>query len=185
MGGMIAQMLAVRHPDRVRSLASIMSNTGHRWRGHAAAARVPDPHAQAGRDARGRGRAVISTFRVIGSPGFPFRRGRPAQLAQRGYERGYNPGGPARQLAAILAAGDRTADLRRIAAPTVVIHGTTDRMIRPSGGRATAAAIPGARLVEIDGMGHDLPAGAWDTIVDAIADNAARASASSRHSAAA
>ena len=106
-------------------------------------------------------------------------------MAQLSYERGYNPAGTARQLAAILAAGDRVEQLRRITAPTVVIHGTRDRLVRPSGGRETARAIAGAQLVEIDGMGHDLPPGAWDRIIDAIVANAQRADASSRSAAAA
>jgi pimeloyl-ACP methyl ester carboxylesterase len=129
--------------------------------------------------------SVVSTFRLIGSPGFPFDEGELRAAAQRGFDRGYNPAGSTRQLAAILAAGDRTKAVCTITAPTVVIHGTKDRMVRPSGGRATAAAIPGARLVEIEGMGHDLPRGAWDRIVDAIADNAQREDASSRRTAAA
>ena len=87
------------------------------------------------------------------------------------------PGSASRQLAAILAAGNRTAELRHITAPTLVIHGTADRLIRPSGGRATARAIPGAHLLTIEGMGHDLPRPAWPQIIDAIVENAARARA--------
>jgi pimeloyl-ACP methyl ester carboxylesterase len=129
--------------------------------------------------------STVSTFRLIRSPDFPFEEEELRRLAQLSYERGYNPAGTARQLAAILAAGDRTPELRRISAPTVVIHGTRDRMIRPSGGRETAKAIAGARLVEIDGMGHDLPPGAWDRIIDAIVANAERSDASSRSATAA
>ena len=92
------------------------------------------------------------------------------------YDRGRNPAGAARQLAAILASGDRARGAgRRSRAPTLVIHGTADPLVRPSGGRATARAIPGARLLEIEGMGHDLPRGAWPRIIDAIVENAARA----------
>ncbi len=185
MGGMIAQTLAAERPDRVRTLASIMSNTGHIWRGtpglraYPIFVRKPAAGPEAAID------AVVDTFRLIGSPGFPFDEGELRAAAQLSFERGHNPAGSGRQLAAILAAGDRTRQLRTITTPTVVIHGTKDRMIRPSGGRATAAAIPGARLVEIEGMGHDLPRGAWDRIVDAIADNAQRENASSRRTAAA
>ena len=107
------------------------------------------------------------------------------RVAQLGYDRGYNPAGTARQLAAILADGDRSAELRGVTAPTVVIHGTRDRLVRPSGGRETAKAIPGAQLVEIDGMGHDLPIGAWERIIDAVVSNAQRADTSSRSAAAA
>jgi pimeloyl-ACP methyl ester carboxylesterase len=91
--------------------------------------------------------------------------------SERSYERGLHPAGTGRQLGAIVASGDRTAALRGITAPTLVIHGTRDRMVSPSGGRATARAIPGARLVMIDGMGHDLPEGAWPQLIEAIADH--------------
>ena len=185
MGGMIAQTLAVEHPERVRSLASIMSNTGHLWRGTPGLRVYPIFIRRPAAGAEDAIDAVVSTFRLIGSPGFPFDEGELRAAAQLGFERGHNPAGSGRQLAAILAAGDRTGQLHSITAPTVVIHGTKDRMIRPSGGRATAAAIPDARLVEIEGMGHDLPRGAWDRIVDAIADNAQRENASSRRAAAA
>jgi pimeloyl-ACP methyl ester carboxylesterase len=93
------------------------------------------------------------------------------------YDRGHDAGSVTRQLAAILASGNRTAELRRITAPTVVIHGTQDRLVNKSGGRATARAIPGARLVTIKGMGHDLPRGAWPQLLDAIVSNAAHTTA--------
>ena len=101
-------------------------------------------------------------------------------MAGRSYDRGHDPAGAGRQLAAIIASGDRTPLLRRIAVPTVVIHGSADRLVRPSGGRATAKAIPGARLVVVRGMGHDLPRGAWPQVLDAITENAARAGADGR-----
>jgi pimeloyl-ACP methyl ester carboxylesterase len=185
MGGMIAQTMAARHPDRVLSLASIMSNTGHRWKGTPGLRIYPMFMRRPADNREGAIESTISTFRLIGSPGFPFEEDELRRIAQLSYERGYNPAGTARQLAAILAAGDRTDELRRITAPTVVIHGTRDRMVRPSGGRETAKAIPGARLIEIDGMGHDLPPGAWDRIIDAIVSNIQRADASSRSTAAA
>jgi pimeloyl-ACP methyl ester carboxylesterase len=185
MGGMIAQTMAARHPDRVLSLASIMSNTGHRWKGTPGLRIYPMFMRRPADNREGAIESTLSTFRLIGSPGFPFEEEELRRIAQLSYERGYNPAGTARQLAAILAAGDRTDELRRITAPTVVIHGTRDRMVRPSGGRETAKAIPGARLVEIDGMGHDLPPGAWDRIIDAIVSNIQRADASSRSTAAA
>ena len=87
------------------------------------------------------------------------------------YDRGHDPASVGRQLAAIVASGDRTAELRRITAPTLVIHGTADKLVAPSGGRATARAIPGARLLKIEGMGHDLPRGAWPRLIDAIVEN--------------
>jgi pimeloyl-ACP methyl ester carboxylesterase len=185
MGGMIAQTMAVRHPDRVLSLASIMSNTGHWWRGTPGLRVYPIFVRRPARDREGVIESAVSVFRLIGSPGFPFDEPATRRAAELSYERGYDPAGSARQLAAILAAGDRTAELRRITAPTVVIHGTKDRMIRRSGGRATARAIPGAKLVEIEGMGHDLPRGAWGRMVDAIVENAGRAQAQDRSAAAA
>jgi pimeloyl-ACP methyl ester carboxylesterase len=185
MGGMIAQTMAARHPDRVLSLASIMSNTGHRWKGMPGLRVYPIFMRRPADNREGAVESTVSTFRLIGSPGFPFEEDELRRVAQLSYERGYNPAGTARQLAAILAAGDRTPELRRITAPTVVIHGTRDRMVRPSGGRETAKAIPGSRLVEIDGMGHDLPPGVWGRIIDAVVSNIERADASSRSAAAA
>ena len=184
MGGMIAQTMAARHPDRVLSLASIMSNTGHRWKGMPGLRVYPVFLRRPAANREGAVESSVSVFRLIGSPGFPFDEEETRKAAALSYERGYDPAGTGRQLAAILAAGDRAAELRGISAPTVVIHGSKDRMVRPSGGRATAAAIPGARLVMIEGMGHDLPRGAWDRIVDTIVANAERASASAQPAAA-
>jgi pimeloyl-ACP methyl ester carboxylesterase len=185
MGGMIAQTMAARFPERVLSLASIMSNTGHRWKGMPGLRVYPIFMRRPADNREGAIESTVSTFRLIGSPGFPFHEEELRRIAQLSYDRGYNPAGTARQLAAILVAGERVEDLRRIVAPTVVIHGTRDRMVRPSGGRETAKAIAGARLVEIDGMGHDLPVGAWEQVIDAIVSNAQRADASSRRAAAA
>ena len=185
MGGMIAQTMAARFPDRVISLASIMSNTGHRWRGTPGLRVYPIFLRRPASNREGAVESFVSVFKLIGSPGFPFDEDEIRKAAELSYERGYNPAGTGRQLAAILAAGDRTAELRTITAPTVVIHGTKDRMVRPSGGRATAAAIPGATLVMIEGMGHDFPCAAWDRMIDAIVANTRRAEASDRSAAAA
>jgi pimeloyl-ACP methyl ester carboxylesterase len=103
---------------------------------------------------------------------------RTRDLAERAFDRGYHPDGTARQIAAIAVAEDRTAELAAIAVPTVVIHGSDDPLITKSGGEATAAAIPGAELLVIDGMGHDLPLRHIDEVADAITTNAARAAAS-------
>src|SRR6185437_4540790 len=97
------------------------------------------------------------------------------ELAALSWYRDHDPDGPGRQLAAIIASGDRTAELRRIDAPTLVVHGTADPLVRPSGGRATARAIRGAKLLKMPGMGHDLPRAIWDELIGAIAENAARA----------
>jgi pimeloyl-ACP methyl ester carboxylesterase len=185
MGGMIAQLIAANHPDRVLSLASIMSNTGHRWKGMPGLRIYPIFMRRPADNREGVIESTVSTFRTIGSPEYPFDEEELRRVAQLSYERGYNPAGTARQLAAIITSGDRDDDLRRISAPTVVIHGTRDLMVRPSGGRATAKAIPGARLIEIDGMGHDLPPELWDRIIGAVVSNAERADASMRRAEAA
>ncbi len=175
MGGMIVQTMAIEHPERVRSMVSIMSNTGSRWTG------MPSRRAMAvllGRPPKGRDAAIertIKTFSVIGSPGYPFERERLRQIAGRSYDRGHSAAGVLRQLHAITASGDRTAALRGVRAPTTVIHGDRDPLVRPPGGRATARAIPGARLKMIDGMGHDLPRRLWPVFAEEIAANAARA----------
>jgi pimeloyl-ACP methyl ester carboxylesterase len=173
MGGMIAQTIAARHPERVLSLVSIMSNTGGRLRGQPALRTYPVFLRRSPADRDGYVEHIVRLFRVIGSPGFDEAELR--EMLGRSYDRGYDPAGPGRQLAALLASGDRTAELRTITAPTLVIHGTKDRLVAPSGGRATARAIPGARLLMIQGMGHDLPRRFWPEVLDAITDNAARA----------
>jgi pimeloyl-ACP methyl ester carboxylesterase len=175
MGGMIAQTIAIEHPERVLSLASIMSNTGSRWNGQPKLATyrvllgVPPKEREAFIE------HVLAVYRLIGSKGFDRNEDDLRDMAARSYDRGRNPAGSGRQLGAIIASGDRTARLKRLDVPTVVIHGTVDRLVNPSGGRATAKAIPGARFVPIAGMGHDLPRGAWPQIIRAITENAARA----------
>jgi pimeloyl-ACP methyl ester carboxylesterase len=175
MGGMIAQTLAIEHPERLRSMVSIMSTTGSRWTG------MPSWKAMGvllGRPPKGREAAIertVRTFGVIGSPAFPLDEKRLREVAGRSYDRGHSAAGVLRQLHAITASGDRTQALRGVRIPTTVIHGNRDRLVRPAGGRATARAIPGARLRMIDGMGHDLPRDLWPTFVDEIASNAERA----------
>lgn len=175
MGGMIAQTLAARHRDRVLSLVSIMSSTGARLSGQPALRVYPFflRQPKAGRDAFID--SVVRLFAVVGSRGLGADEEQLRELAGRSFDRGVDGDGTGRQLAAILAAGNRTDDLRRIAAPTLVIHGTADRLVSPSGGRATVRAIPGSRLMLIEGMGHDLPRGGWPRIVDGIVENARRA----------
>jgi pimeloyl-ACP methyl ester carboxylesterase len=175
MGGMIGQATAIEHPQRVRSLTSMMSTTGQRWTGMPSfkafgAVLAKAPHGRAEIQER-----VVKTFRLIGSPGYPFEEERIRQIAGRSFDRGHDPAGVARQMHAILASGDRTAALNQLRLPALVIHGRQDQLIRPSGGRATARAIPGARLKLIDGMGHDLPPALWPEFVEEIAANAARA----------
>jgi len=175
LGGMIAQTLAIERPERVLSLASLMSTTGDLEVGR------PTPQGLAGltmvppSDRDGYVLALVEARRMIGSPGFPFDEERSARIAGIGFDRGYFPKGTVRQTIAILASGDRTERLREVEVPTVVIHGAEDPLIDVSGGRATAAAIPGSKLVLIDGMGHDFPAGVWDEVASEIVANAARA----------
>jgi pimeloyl-ACP methyl ester carboxylesterase len=173
MGGMIAQTIAARHRERVLSLVSIMSNTGSRLRGQPALRTYRVFLRRSPADREGYVDHIVRLFRVIGSPGFDEDELR--EMLGRSYDRGYDPAGPGRQLAALLASGDRTAELRTVTAPTLVIHGAADRLVAPSGGRATARAIPGARLLMIDGMGHDLPRKVWPQVLDAITEHAARA----------
>jgi pimeloyl-ACP methyl ester carboxylesterase len=177
MGGMIAQTIAIRHPERVLSLVSIMSNTGARWAGQPSMRLYGVLLKSAPRDREGYVAHQMDVFAKIGSPGFPRDDDDLRRTFERAYERGHDPAAAGRQLAAILAASDRTEQLGKIRVPTLVIHGTKDRLVNPSGGRATAKAIPGARLLTIEGMGHDLPRGAWPQIIDGIAENAARAGA--------
>ncbi len=175
MGGMIAQTLAIEYPRRVASLTSIMSSTGN------PDVSQPRPEALAallGPLPTNRDEAVDSIvrfFRVVGSPGFPFDEQRVRDGAALAFDRGFNPLGVARQLVASLASGSRTAALRSVRVPALVIHGKNDPLIPLAGGEDTAAALPRAELLVIDGMGHDLPPAVWRPIVDAICALTARA----------
>jgi pimeloyl-ACP methyl ester carboxylesterase len=172
MGGMIAQEMAIGHPDRVRSLTSIMSTTGNRRVGRPKAkllrllARRPDPT---------RENAVemgVELFGHICGPTFDpveFRR-----LAEAAVDRSWRPAGTGRQTAAIMASRDRTEALTRLKMPALVIHGMLDPLVKPSGGIATARAIPGSRLLMFNDMAHDLPHTRWEETAGSIALNAAR-----------
>jgi pimeloyl-ACP methyl ester carboxylesterase len=182
MGGMIGQALAIRAPQRVLSLCSIMSTTGNRRLGmptrKALGALLAAPPRQ--RDAYAD--HIVRAFRIIGSPGFPADEERVRTMALAAYDRCYYPPGVARQLHAVTASGDRTAHLRRLRLPTVVVHGDSDPLVRPAAGRATARAIPDARLRIVEGMGHDLPPQVWPLLADEIDSNAARAGGAQRAS---
>ena len=172
MGGMIAQTLALDHPPRVASLCSIMSTTGASDVGQPTAEAVmalltPPPADR--EEALARGVAVSA---VLGSKSHPEDPVNTRVRAGEAYDRAYYPEGATRQLAAMLASGDRTGRLRQLRLPTLVIHGLQDPLIQPDGGRATAAAIPGAQLLELADMAHDLPAHLWPALVDAIDRNA-------------
>ncbi len=177
MGGMIAQTLAARHPHAVRSLVSIMSNTGSMRSGQPSLRVYPTFLRRPARGREARIAQIESLFRVIGSSALPRDPAELHAIATVSYERDHDPEGPGRQLAAIIAAGDRTAEVARITAPTVVIHGTADPLVAPSGGRATARAIRGSELMMIEGMGHDLPRAVWPRLIDAISALARRADA--------
>lgn len=173
MGGMIAQLIAIRHPERVRSLVSIMSSTGNRRVGRPSPRIVPLLLRRVPRDREGYIRDFAVAYKAIGSPRY-YSEAHARAIGERCYERGIHPTGSARQLAAIVTAKDRTQQLKRLDVPATVIHGTVDPLVNPSGGRATAAAIPGARLVMIPGMGHDLPPELWDRVLDEIEETAGR-----------
>lgn len=175
MGGMIVQVTAIDHPDRVRSLTSIMSTTGSRRVGHPSYKTFGLLLGKPPREREAAIERVVKTFRLIGSPGYPFDEERVREFAGRSFDRGHSQAGIARQLHAITASGDRTPGLRDLDVPALVIHGRNDVLVNPSGGKATAKAIPGARLRMIDGMGHDLPRALWPDFAEEIAANAARA----------
>jgi pimeloyl-ACP methyl ester carboxylesterase len=169
MGGMIAQVFASNHPERTLSLTSIMSNTGN-----------PDlpPPSSAAMDAlmaRPQDpsdpdfvKDTVARAKVIGSPDYPWPPGALAERARAEAARAFNPPGVARQMAAVRASGDRRPRLAAITAPTVVLHGEADPLVPVAGGRDTAAGIPGAELVTVPGMGHDLPPALYDIFVDTI-----------------
>jgi pimeloyl-ACP methyl ester carboxylesterase len=184
MGGMIAQEFAIRYPERTLSLCSVMSRSGEPGtgmptnEGMQALLRPP---------ARTRDQAIAQSMdarRTIRSPDFAFDEEFELSRATAAYDRAYSPAGTSRQLGAIISQRDRTEDLGSLSSfPTLVVHGSRDPLVQPDGGVATANAIPGAQLLMIEGMGHDLPAEALDEIVDALAAHIAKAEASSDASA--
>lgn len=177
LGGMVAQTMAIVHPSRVRSLVSLMSTPGSR---RTSIGRPRALQALFGRTPRTRAEAVahyVRFLRVCGSPAYPIDVAEATRASGVSFDRCHYPVGVLRQLAAVVATGDRTGALRFVRAPTLVIHGLEDPLLPPSGGRATARAIPGARLKLFPGMGHDLPAALWPAFADAVADNARRAGA--------
>ncbi len=170
MGGFIAQTVALQHPGRVRTLTLMMTSTGSRRVGQPRPrvyARLLRRRAAAGRPAAIA--ATVQTFRLIGSPGFVFDEQYIRDLAGRSYDRGYDPDGARRQLAASASQPNRTKDLRRITAPTLGIHGLHDPLVAPSGGLAITKAIPDSRFAGFSGMGHDLPRALWPEFVREIA----------------
>jgi pimeloyl-ACP methyl ester carboxylesterase len=177
MGGMIAQTMAITRPQRVLSLASMLSTTGDR--------RVGTPKLRVWSVLMRRApeqrdlyiEYFVRVLRMIGSPRYRVDEERMRELAAETYDRCHYPAGTARQLGAILASGSRTAGLRRLDVPTVVVHGKVDPLVPFRAGAATAKAVPGAELVAIPGMGHDLPHELWGRITDALVANSERAAA--------
>ena len=175
MGGAIAQEMAIRHPDRLLSLTSIMATTG--------APGLPPPSPEAMRLLMTRPPGTLDAWvahsadvmRVLRGPGNQDEAERDAERSRIAHARGLSPDGVKRQLAAIIASGDRTAALRSLRVPALVIHGDADPLVRVQAGLATAAAIPGARLLRIPDMGHALPRKHWPALVDAIATHAGAA----------
>jgi proline iminopeptidase len=171
MGGMIAQVVAARYPERVLSLTSIMSSSGRR--------KVSQPRPDAKRALLSKPRDpadpesvvdhLVRFFGVIGSPAFPTDRAALREQVAHSVRRGHHPAGVTRQLVAILASGDRRKLLPKITAPTLVIHGAEDPLVPVEAGRDTARHIAGAKLMVIEGMGHDLAPGLVPILVEAIA----------------
>jgi pimeloyl-ACP methyl ester carboxylesterase len=176
MGGMIAQTIAIEHRDRVRSLTSIMSTTGDPTVG------APTPEILGvllGPPPASREEAVergVTVSVAIDSPGL-VDEDEARERAGAAWDRCAYPQGTAHQLLAIVASPDRTAALRQLDVPTLVVHGDKDPLVTPSGGEATAAAVPGAEHLVIEGMGHDHAEVFWDTIIDAICATTAKAAA--------
>jgi len=178
MGGMIAQLVAADHPDNTLSLTSIMSTTGNRALPPAkpeAMAVLNTPAPNPNEDMEGYLASSLAAARVIGSPGYPVDEGEQRAFAKSNALRSYYPMGFLRQYAAVLASPDRRPKLAAIKAPSMVIHGEDDALVPVEGGKDTAASIPGAELVTIPGMGHDVPPALYDTIIDAIVRVAQRA----------
>jgi pimeloyl-ACP methyl ester carboxylesterase len=174
MGGMISQSIAIGHPSRVASLTSIMSNTGDRKNGRVHRSlyrKMPKTFARTKEEAIEKG---LLTFGYISGPHFEEGKAELRELLEVALSRSWDREGTGRQTMAIAASPDRTEALRAVVAPTLVIHGLVDPLVLPTGGIATAKAVPGSRLLTFPDMGHDLPRVRWDEMIDAIVDNARR-----------
>jgi len=175
MGGMIAQVIAYRHPEHVLSLTSIMSTTGNPDLPQAKPETIAFVLAPAPEEREAYVEHNMNIWRMIWSPGFPFEEERARTFIAESHDRSYYPQGMIRQNIALIANGDRRPLLSSIKVPTLVIHGADDPLIPVEGGKDTARVIPGARLFIIDGMGHDLPKGVWVAIADTISKHAVQA----------
>jgi pimeloyl-ACP methyl ester carboxylesterase len=172
MGGMIAQALAISRPDLVQSLCSIMSTTGAPNTGMPTDEAIEALIASSPADREGYVDHSVVLWKVLGSPGFAFDEPAIRAKAAAGFDRSFRPDGVSRQFAAIIGARDRTPGLEKLSMPTLVVHGDEDKLMTPGGGVATAKAVPGAKLMKIPGMGHDLPPAVWHEVAEAVAMNA-------------
>ncbi len=177
MGGMIAQVLAYRRSELVRSLALIMTGSGKRVTSLPRLRALGTLMREAPGERERYAEHIVKIFNAIGSPAFPGQEERIRGHALAAYDRGHHRAGVARQLHAVTNSGNRSGRLRAVRAPTVVIHGTADPLVRPAAGRSVAAAIPGAHLVMVPGMGHDLPPEVWPVLAGEIVANARKATA--------
>jgi pimeloyl-ACP methyl ester carboxylesterase len=170
MGGMIVQQLAIDHPDRVRTLTSVMSSTGEPEYGRSSSEALAVLMAPPATSREEYVERQVAAQRVYGSKPEWLDEPHIRERAGRAYDRCFHPSGTGRQMMAIRHDGDRADALRALTVPTLVMHGDRDTLIDPSGGRRTAELVPGARYVEIAGMGHDYPTAVWDLWVDTWAD---------------
>jgi pimeloyl-ACP methyl ester carboxylesterase len=177
MGGMIAQTMALSRPKRVASLVSIMSTSGRRTVGWQDPRLFPMLLAPRQHDRDSYVQTSTVTWKLIGSPGYPLDDERIRSRAAETWDRGVSGQGVLRQMMAVLTQPDRTRLLGSLRVPTAVVHGLADRMVHVSGGRAVARRVPGAELVLVDGMGHDMPPALYGTFVDVIRRTADRAHA--------
>ena len=175
MGGMIAQTMALEEPERVLSLTSIMSSTGRKLVGWQHPSLIPTLLAPRGTSREAYIAGSLKVWRIIGSPGYPQTEEQLRTRAGDTHDRGVSSEGVLRQMLAVLTQPDRTEALGRLRMPVTIVHGLADKMVHVSGGRATAAAVPGAEILLIAGMGHDLPAELHGTLVGAIRRTASRA----------
>src|SRR3712207_4417996 len=166
--------MAIEHPDRVLSLTSIMSTTGARTKGFQHPVLLPGLLRRGARTKEQYVEGTVAFQKLIASPDYPTPDDAVRARAEVTYERGLNFPGVMRHMVAVVTQPDRTRELASLRMPVTVVHGTKDRMVHVSGGRATAASVPDAELRLVRGMGHDLPEGLYDTFVDAISSCAAK-----------
>ena len=178
MGGMIAQTMAISRPERVRSLTSIMSTTGSRWVGWQDPRLLPLLLARRAESREAYVESSARLWKLLGSPLYPDTTEAIRERAGETWDRGVSAAGVARQMLAVLTQPDRSRDLANVRVPTLVVHGTSDKLVHVSGGRATSRAVPGSELLLVPGMGHDIPVALHETFADAIARVASRAEAS-------